>query len=137
MIVRPLVEHLPGKHNQKSHGRQFGRLARAGERGGFTVSYHGDVPKTGYMVSPYKDAETIIPAAQMSREHVRDFIKAQKSRLAKPDHYIGGWREGDNVYLDVSVNAPTKAAAKKLATDNGQLAVYHLDSGTVIATGDL
>lgn len=112
-------------------------LAQQGLAGGFSISKHGDVPSSGYMVSPYKGAETAIPAGEFGRDSVYNFQRKNQELLNKPDHYMGGWRDGETVYLDVSVRTSSRSVAKQIASGADQLAVYDLGTGAAISTGDL
>ena len=82
-------------------------------------------------------ARTNVSASTISRDDVKAYRTDHADLLAKPNHFMGGWRDGDDVYLDVSVRAPSKAAAKQLAVDNHQLAVFDIGAGTVIDTAAL
>jgi hypothetical protein len=115
-------------------GSGYARLAKAGAEGGFSSTTHGDVPADGYMVSPYKGAEVTYDASTFNRRDVYDYTREHAELLDKPDHYLGGWRDGDKVYLDVSVRAATRDAAVQLARDNGQLAFYDVKNQTTVWT---
>ena len=110
-------------------------LYEQGLEGGFSVGRFGDVPTTGYMVSPYKGAETAIPIASFTPDAIRAFEAKNAELLALPDHYLGGWRDGDTFYLDVSVRTRTLTEAKRIAAGADQLAVYDVAKGESIQTG--
>ena len=40
------------------------------------------------------------------------------------DHYFGAWKDGDNVYFDVSVRHADKQQALKSAREHNQLAIF-------------
>jgi len=115
-------------------GMSYSGLAKASIEGGFTASKHGDAPTTGCMVSPYPKAERIYDADSFSAEDVHRYRDAHRALLAKPGHYLGGWRDGDKIYLDISIHAATRAEARALARRHRQLAYYDLDSGETIPT---
>jgi hypothetical protein len=128
----PSGEH--GGEWSTTGGGQLGYtgLAKAAEEGGFSVTVHGDVPKTGFMVSPYKDAERRYDAATFSRDDVHRYRDSHRALLARAHHFLGGWRDGDVIYLDVSIHAGSRAAAAALAKLHHQLAFFDLENGTTI-----
>ena len=113
-------------------GLQYGHLAEAGREGGFSVTTHGDVPEDGYMVSPYPDAEQKYDATTMTRDDVHEYRDAHREELARPGHYLGGWRDGETVYLDISVRSSTSAEAKAFAVEHHQLAYFDLSTGETV-----
>lgn len=115
----------------------YSALAEAGREGGFSVTLHGGVPHSGFMVSPYKNAETKIPASSFGREDVHRFRDQHEKLLRKANHYIGAWREGDTVYLDISVRAPDLASAARIARSADQEAVFDLTTGTTVYTSGI
>lgn len=128
--------HLAGQHDQKSHGagKGYGPMAEKARAGGFSTSLHGAVPKDGFMVSPYKGAERRYSASSFSRDDVVGYRNEHADLLRRPNHYLGGWRDGEDIYLDVSVRTPDLGSAVRLARENGQLAVYDVAGGTSIYT---
>lgn len=115
-------------------GSGYAGLASKALDGGFSVTAHGDVPTEGFMVSPYKGAEKAIAVSQFGRRDVYSFARAHADLLAKPDHFIGGWRDGDTIYLDVSVVAQTEEGAREMAVAADQLAIYDIANGVAIDT---
>lgn len=131
--------HLPGQHDQASHaggggGLDYQKLDDEATAGGFSYTIHGNAPSGGCMVSPYKGAERVYDAASLSRSDVKAYRDNHRELLGRPDHYLGGWRDGDKVYLDVSVHAPDRTTASALARQHGQLAYYDLDTGETVPT---
>jgi hypothetical protein len=135
------ARHLAGQHDQKTHGKGhgYGFLAGAATdpEGGFSVSAHGKVPRSGYMVSPYKQYERIMPAKSLTPDDLRSYRREHADVLRKPNHYLGAWREGDNVYVDISVRAPDLATAGRIARAAGQEAVFDLNSFGTVYTKDI
>lgn len=113
-------------------GLKYPRLVEAAREGGFSTTTHGDVPEGGYMVSPYPDAEEKYDAATMTRQDVHDYRDRHADELARPNHYLGGWRDGNTVYLDISVHADTASAAERYAIEHQQLAYFDLNTGQTV-----
>lgn len=134
----------PGPHDngtpQTVHGDREGssrELEREAEAGGFSYRRIAGAPADGFMVSPYKQAERKYSLITFNHEDVARYRERQRELLAKPDHYLGGWRDGDVIYLDVSIRAADRSAAAVLARQHQQLAVFDLATGNVIPTEDL
>lgn len=128
----------PGHSPQSVHaGKGNITQAESGKAGGFTANLFGDVPRDGFMVSPYKGRERTYSAAALDAGDVREYKRRNRDILAQPNHFIGGWKDGDTVYLDVSVRAATRGEAAQIAKKNNQLAVYDLATGDTIPTSDL
>lgn len=140
-FAAPVVLRHPGHPDQKVHGRPGGSaytlLQAHAMEGGFTHSSHAGAPTVGMMVSPYKALEQQYDASSFRKEDIRAFRQKNAAKLAEPAHFMGGWRDGDTIYLDVSIHAPTREVAKMIATSHNQLAVFDLETGSVIKTDDL
>lgn len=144
--------HLPGAHDQKSHGRGGGSgkpdaigeavaeelVGKLRSEGGFT--YHAvdaHSPKSGTMVSPYPKRTVKVAKERLTADHVIEFGKANADLLVEKQHYIGAWEEKGNVYLDVSVRTPTVQAARDLNRDAkaNQIAAWDLTHGGPVQLG--
>lgn len=102
-----------------------------GEGGGFTISTEtGIQPKKGFSVSPYQDREAVFDRA-VTNDDIKAYREKNADLLARPGHYLGGWRdeESGKRYLDVSVIVKTKADADALSRQEHQEAYYDLESG--------
>ena len=122
---------------QRNRVDEFDRRAYevAKANGGITIDLDGVEPNKGYAYAPNNTAETIIPLAEFTPEHVDDFIDRNFDELLKEGNHLGIWTEGDKVYIDISrVGDPTSktiAAAQK----SKQLAVFDLESFETIDIG--
>lgn len=101
------------------------------KNGGATRSISGDVPTTGFALSPYKGRETILDGTG-SVEEYRVFVRKNLDLLSQPDHFIGSWQNDGKTYLDVSVVKSSREEAVLLAQEHEQLAIYDLASGADI-----
>lgn len=136
-----LEERHPGHSPQSVHAGKggagaldYGQLEGEAEAGGFSVTIHGSAPSTGCMVSPYKRAERVYAVADFEADDVKAYRDNHRELLSRPEHYLGGWRDGDKVYLDVSIHTENRTQAAALAKEHGQLAFYDLDSGETVPT---
>jgi len=105
--------------------------------GGFSVQpVTGEVPGSGFMVAIFKGVERVVTRAEFSGQLVADFVGQHAALFqAAENAFLGGWLDGGQVYLDVSVNVPTLEAALELGREHDQLAVYDVASGTSIDCG--
>lgn len=81
----------------------------------------------GYMVS-LQGYEIKTSIDLLSSDLLKDYQQLAKQHNA----YVGLWVDNDNLYLDISVNIKDEKQAFKLARDNNQLAIYHIDKGATI-----
>src|SRR3990167_10442214 len=97
------------------------------EKGGFTYNPRsGRSPKSGYMVSPYKNRESVVDSGKVTAATIANYIVSNADVLGKPEHFIGGWVDGGKLFLDISVRKASAGAAKALAIANDQLAFFDL-----------
>jgi len=131
-------KHLPGKHDQKTHGRRRGGrlLNDLKSKGGFT--YHpvtGDIPKEGYAVSIYPQYEKVISSSEISQKAINDYLREHRQVFADdPRAYIGGWHdvEAGKVYLDISVVVNDTKTAEELCRQHGQEGYFDFKSGKTV-----
>ena len=135
----------------------FGHKGRAGQRGGSakggivqsafsqtthtggaSASLEGSKPKTGFMVSPYKEKEKIVNL-KLRKENKKELVKAikdfrdkNKELLSKAGHYLGVWSDKGKLYFDISVNTETIDGARSIAKKYNQLAVWDVKQGQEI-----
>ena len=100
--------------------------------GGFSYNViDGSIPGAGYMVS-IPGAEAVRRLSDITELTIKRYTEEHAQQLAIPGAYLGGWVNGCNVYLDVSINVESLAAALSLAREYRQLAIYDLSSGESI-----
>lgn len=107
-FVRFLKEANP-YHDPKTgkftfRGGHVGAIIDKVKGGGFTYDTKaGDFAnhKTGYYVGYTNGGHQQIPADSITDKDVQAFV-AKHPELQQPGVYLGGWRSGDNVFLDVS-----------------------------------
>jgi len=109
------------------------RLVTKARAGGFTYDpISGFAPTSGFAVSPFPDRETAIPASELKAQHLLDFASRNADLLAKPGYFIGGWRDGDVVYVDVTVVADDDHEAARIGEEFDQQAFFNLSTGEVV-----
>jgi hypothetical protein len=91
-------------------------------------------PKDGFMISPYKDREKVLSAKVATSDDLYDYAVANSDLLSKADHHIGGWNDGDQTYLDVSVRYAERVKAMAAAEEHKQLAIFDVAKGETIYT---
>lgn len=92
--------------------------------GGYTISFSGEVPETGFMVSIYLDRGVSIPLEDASVDFIEDYIEKNKDIAYKKDHYMGGWVHEGRFFIDVSVNVDTSEEARRLSIEHKQIAYW-------------
>lgn len=113
------------------------QLMDEAKQGGFTLHDHiGDAPTNGYMVSLDKNTEDKMPMAQLTPQHIQDFVTKNARSLQDPDSYLGGWLDNGNFYLDVSHHFNDLSRAANQAAGASQLGIYDLGKGRTIDTDE-
>jgi hypothetical protein len=122
-----------------SYRKEFGEALMKSLRdtGGFSFRDPrmalSDAPQSGYMVSQTPDFH--VPAEEFTPDHALEFWRQHKPILdAHPDHYIGGWLQDGNVYLERSKNHPEYNKAIGDSLDRDQIALRDLGYKTDIET---
>jgi hypothetical protein len=97
------------------------------DNGGFTYQpLLNESPSDGFMVSPYKDCEFVLPVAEVSGLKLMKYMRGHRKLLTQKDHYMGGWVDDGKAYIDISVRRGSKAEALTLAKKHSQLAIFDL-----------
>jgi hypothetical protein len=115
--------------------QSWSELVEAAKREGFSVQLtSGEIPVDGYMVA-LAGHEEIIPAQALTVDRLRRYVGEHFDALCGEGYvYLGAWREGDDVYLDVSERVTDKARAVELGAERGQLAVWAVLNSAEIDT---
>lgn len=94
----------------------------------------GTSPSTGFVVSEsgFEDVTPIF-GSDVCREiiistAVRMFIQENGIELNNPENFLGGWIDGDKLYLDISRVYDNEHDALRVAVENKQIAYYHIDT---------
>lgn len=147
-------KHLPGKHDQKEHGRWSGSgdldpavaqsiIERVRDQGGLTVSMvDGSEPPDGYMVARTEGVKPAIAEAsdfydsERGPEVLGSFLKENKQQLTGGD-YLGLWHDTDSgkVFLDVAQNVKDRGTAERLGSERDQISIWDVVEGQEIPTG--
>lgn len=149
------VEHLPGQHDQKTHGRRKkakpepkpeprggiseveaeGLFYRVGKSGGFSYQPIDDTsPKTGYAVSTFPQYETALDYETLTENDIYEYLIEHRELFDDPNVYAGGWHdtEAGKVYLDISTIVDSQEKATTLAREHNQEGIYDLGQGQTI-----
>lgn len=100
------------------------------EDGGVTISMTGAIPVSGYAISLRVFEQTI--KTPLTKRDIQDYIFVNWDFLIKKGHYLGIWKDGDTVYLDVTEVTEDREFALQLGKLNRQKAIYNLDKKEVI-----
>ena len=98
--------------------------------GGISIDLDGREPTEGYMVSVH-GSEVIVQKEEFNEDTVRNYIALFKNHIGYGS-YLGTWVDGEEVYLDVSVNFHSLSEAIKLGRENNQKAIYSLNTNKVV-----
>ena len=93
------------------------------------------IANSGYFVSLDKFGEVNKLDAYYTPNNklILNFIDKNRSELNKENHYLGGWIENDNLYLDITTFVLNKRDAIQLAYRNNQQAIYDNANKVVIS----
>ena len=80
-------------------------------------------PKTGYMVS-ILGFEKQIDRSVIIEQDIRDYVLSNASELWGSNRFLGGWKDGDKIVLDVSVNILDVTNACYTGIINKQKCIY-------------
>lgn len=109
-------------------------LVEKAKADGFSVQLtSGDVPTGGYMVA-LSGHEEIIPAQALTVDRLTRYVSAHFDALMLDDMFLGAWRDGDDVYLDVSQCVANQEEATFLAGRRKQLAIWDVVNSAEIST---
>jgi len=106
---------------------------RLQKEGGFTYSVISKrSPKEGFVVSAHPEREQVMDASKLRPDMLRQYVKENRDLLTKPGNYLGGWLDGDKVYLDVSTVVESKQEAVRLGKEHDQIGVYDIKAGETV-----
>jgi len=100
--------------------------------GGSTLNDLGESPIDGYTYSPNKSTETKIPAKQFSEKNYNDFHDKYEKELQQPGNYLGIYKDGDDIVLDISRNTSNIREAITGAKTGNQDSIYDVKYGKLI-----
>lgn len=95
----------------------------------YNFNSHAPTPTTGYMVS-IEGRENI--SSYMDKATVSAYVQANVAELIQEGKYLGGWKDGDQFYLDVSRHFTDLKEAKQFGKDNQQLAIFDIEADMAI-----
>ena len=105
------------------------------ENGGATFNLvTGTSPTTGFVVSErgFEDITPIfgddVTKQIIVSTAVALFIKKNGMELNNPENFLGGWIDGEELFLDISRVYDNEHDALRIAVENGQRAYYHIDT---------
>lgn len=107
------------------------------ENGGVTISLEGKQPTEGFVYSPSKETEVVIPDEEFTLKAVDDFKNKNAGLLNQDGNHIGGWQDGGRTYIDVSRVGEPSAKTLDAAQRANQLGVYDLRTSSTIITGKI
>ncbi len=137
---KPSTKYIPAKFNPH-HDRSTGRftsgagstlLEAVEKHGGFTYQpVSKRMPSKGLALSPYPERAKVLDARSIRADDINNYIKTNTDVLKRPDHYVGGWRDGSTgkVYLDVSIVTQDPKRARLLCEEFRQRAYFDLAKG--------
>jgi len=124
------------------HGGRPGEIGGSAESGqaqiagsqiaqtqGASVSFRGNSPKTGFMVSPYKDREKVLSWSKKDKadlvSKLKEYRDANKDKLTQAGHFLGAWvNDKGKLVLDVAQNVKDQTEAEKIGRTAKQDAIW-------------
>jgi len=106
------------------------------ENEGFTLNLDGTDELSGYAVSIDKSSERVFD--ELTEDNLEDYIREFWDDLTLEGRHLGGWyNKADNkIYLDVPIIVDDFDTATRLASENDQIAFFHLDTFTEYQTDE-
>jgi hypothetical protein len=80
-------------------------------------------PKSGYMVS-ILGFEKQIDLDKITEQDIKDYVLTNATELWGSNRFFGGWKDGNKVVLDVSVNIDSVTQAYYTGIINKQKCIY-------------
>jgi hypothetical protein len=129
--ARTLSNDIPELGPEANEAVKQGVADTLGESGGHT--WNGDMTSDlgtdGFAVS-VEGHEMKIPASRFDETDVAQFWRERKALLDQdPSLKVGSWRDGDDVYLDLTKIVQEKDTALRVGQFNGQRAIYDRAAG--------
>jgi len=107
------------------------------ENGGVTISLEGKQPVEGFVYAPSKETEVVMSNEGFTAKAVGDFENKNAELLKQDGNYVGVWRDGEKIYIDVSRVGEPSAKTLEEAQEASQLGVYDLRTSSTIITGKI
>ena len=106
------------------------------ENEGFTLNLDGTDELSGYAVSIDKSSERVFD--ELTEENIEDYIREFWDELTLEGRHLGGWynKANNKIYLDVPIIVDDFDTATRLASENDQIAFFHLDTFTEYQTDE-
>lgn len=151
----PIAKHLPGLHDQRSHGhrgidaaQRLGRVWKDLLDGGFTVDpFTGKSETSGYVAggmkrSSIRKAVDLKADPAEARRWMRSYVRAVRDhKRENPNVRFGGWFDTAHgeLVLDHVELYPNNRRGRRRAVKAGRIrdeqSIFHLDTFTEIPTG--
>ena len=80
-------------------------------------------PRTGFIVSIPGHEEIIGQYEDLTPAVIKKYLRTHKKELSHDRHYLGGWKSGDKVYLDVSRRFRNMGEAIRFGLEGNQIAI--------------
>lgn len=106
-------------------------LGRFWANGGYTFGpdwASADI-SSGYAVSLSGGRQ--VPVRVFCALDLFQFAADHRYTLRQEGYYLGLWREGETVYIDITLIVPTWQDAVRIGQAHGQKAIYSYDTGVV------
>ena len=135
----PLLKHLPGRHDQKTHGHRgsASALFRRGKAGGFTFHINSRrYPASGYAVA-LAGYSSITPARSFTEDLLISYLDTHSAKFdASPHLHLGGWFDTahEEMVLDLVEVFEDRDAAIQAGISRNEQAIFDLANGIEIPT---
>ncbi len=83
----------------------------------------------GYAVSIYKEREIRVPVSVFSRENIEKYVSNNIDLFTQDGNtMLGAWKQGEMMFIDVTIVTSNKMEALDLARRNNQIAIFDLET---------
>ena len=100
--------------------------------GGSTLNVRSESPTSGYTYAPSKATETKVLATDFNQQHYVGFHNKYKKELGVKGNYLGIYRDGDNIVLDIVQNTDNIKEAVTGAKTGLQDSIYDVSNKDLI-----
>lgn len=149
------TRHLPGQHNQKSHGHGGGGTKAAHASlsdeqaaglitklqepdGGFTINPRtGEAVTSGYAVAMFPERSKEVAVRDVTAADLKSYVDNNRSVLDTDGNMFGAWHDPETgiAWLDVSRVTAGKETAIALAKKQNQIAIFDFSTFESVPTG--
>ena len=94
------------------------------KNGGCSINLQGEEPTLGYMVSLNGMEQKLLNGGLNLRNQIEQYIRRNEKTLEMVGAYLGLWKDGNILYIDVSIQWYKLETALAVGKIHRQIAIY-------------